>query len=316
MSNKKYMDIEVISFLEEKMLSNTQHYRTDFEIDKKMLYKAANSDRREDKTLLWLSRSNGTLCVKEHEAFIKDTSAHVSWKFYAEQLPDDPIIAYAVELTGEKDGKLLGNVYELDYKAHVKTLLVNSVEPAQFEKTFEDGLVLTVSCDCSSYGFYAPFVKEHGPIIDSFTIPKEKYALSNILSSQRTKRRAMQEAELPVNKKPSLNNLISSAEEKAEKPKLPETTWITVYKDCLGIQDDMDNLTEICVPTKWLLNELKNEGITDFEGWLDEYTADGETEAIARKAFAEKVIIACDDLNIKAPAAEGKSVASKSEPIR
>ena len=46
--------------------------------------------------------------------FLKDTAAHNTWWFYKEQTCDC-VLAYAVELTGRRAGKIKGNLYELDY---------------------------------------------------------------------------------------------------------------------------------------------------------------------------------------------------------
>ena len=289
MANKRYLNVDLIAFLEEKMKTNTKHYQQDFEIDKEFIRKAAISTHKEDKTLLWLSRPNGTLCVKEHDTFVKDTGAHQSWRFYAEQTAD-PIIAFAVELTGEKNKAIYGNAYELDYRAHVAKVASHSVNLQAFEKTFEDGYILQVPPDRSSSGFYAPLVEEHGPVIDSLAIPLDKEELNLVLASQKRNRDALGTAEyLPDSKDPRTDAL--------------DNTWITVYKDTLGIEDDLDNLTEICVPTEWLKKELEAEGETDLDAWLNEYTADN-TEFIARDALTMGTILACDDLNIFLPGEE------------
>lgn len=59
-----------------------------------------------------MSCPSGTHCFRERDVFVKDTAAHNTWRFHKEQTRD-PILAYAVELTGKVDGKLMGNLYEL-----------------------------------------------------------------------------------------------------------------------------------------------------------------------------------------------------------
>ena len=74
----------------------------------------------------------------------------------------------------------------------------------------------------------------------------------------------------------------------------PDTVWICVYKDTLGFRDSDENLTMICLPTRWLKATLKDEGIVGFEPWLETYTAD-ETESIVVKAMHEGVIVDFDE---------------------
>lgn len=79
--------------------------------------------------------------------------------------------------------------------------------------------------------------------------------------------------------------------------RIRNTIWIGVYKDTLGVEDDYDNVTEICVPREWLKNILNSEGI-DLETWRKEYTCD-DTIDIAYKAEAEGVILDCSDYDVK-----------------
>lgn len=81
---------------------------------------------------------------------------------------------------------------------------------------------------------------------------------------------------------------------------ISDKTWISVYKDTLNYYYDIDNLTEILVPTDWLKETLKKEGELDFDAWLAEYTAD-DTDSIAYQAIKEGVIIDCIDSEIPIP---------------
>lgn len=82
--------------------------------------------------------------------------------------------------------------------------------------------------------------------------------------------------------------------------------WICSYKDSLGYLDNMDNVTDILVPKAWLLEKLKGEGETDFEGWYAEYTADS-TDMIARYAVSEGVVLSCADKRISCVLGLGES---------
>ena len=113
----KFENVDIVASLEAIMKQNTGFYQSDFEIDKEIIQKAAASSNREDKTLLWLSRPSGTHCFRERDVFLKDTAPHNTWRFHKEQTRDR-ILAYAVELTGIENGKIKGNLYELDYPQH------------------------------------------------------------------------------------------------------------------------------------------------------------------------------------------------------
>lgn len=88
---------------------------------------------------------------------------------------------------------------------------------------------------------------------------------------------------------------------------------ICVYKDALGynVNDGLyggeDNLTGILVPKAWLWEKVKAEGVADFYVWYyEEYTAD-DTDAIARDAVSEGVILSCEDKRISCVLGLGES---------
>jgi len=113
----KFENVDIVASLEAIMKQNTGFYQSDFEIDKEIIQKAAASSNRDDKMLLWLSRPSGTHCFRERDVFLKDTAPHNTWRFHKEQTRDR-ILAYAIELTGIENGKIKGNLYELDYPQH------------------------------------------------------------------------------------------------------------------------------------------------------------------------------------------------------
>lgn len=115
----KFENVDIIASLDAIMRQNTAFYQSDFEIDKEIIQKAAASPAVWDKRLLWLSRPSGTYCFRERDIFLKDTRQHNTWRFYGEQTRDN-VLAYAVTITGTEDGKIKGDLYELDYREHFK----------------------------------------------------------------------------------------------------------------------------------------------------------------------------------------------------
>ena len=109
----RFENVDVLAALEQLMRQNTAFYRSDFEIDKEIIGRAAASDKAEDRTLLWMSRPSGTHCFRESDVYLQGTRQHNTWKFYGEQTRDR-VLAYAVELTGKVRGVIRGNLYELD----------------------------------------------------------------------------------------------------------------------------------------------------------------------------------------------------------
>ena len=137
---QKFENVDILACLDAVMKQNTGFYQSDFEIDKKIIHEAAASPNREDRLLLWLSRPSGTHCFREHDVFLKDTRPYNTWKFHGEQTRD-PILAYAVELTGIENGKIKGNLYELDYKQHYERVKAKALPADTNALIYEYGRV-------------------------------------------------------------------------------------------------------------------------------------------------------------------------------
>ena len=134
----KFENVDVIASLEAVMKQNTAFYRSDFDIDRRILQEAADRSGDTDRRLLWFSRPSGTCCVRERDVFLKDTRQHNTWRFYGEQTRDT-VLAYLVELTGTERGKIKGNLYELDYPQHFREVAEKSIPADNYTLIYEHG---------------------------------------------------------------------------------------------------------------------------------------------------------------------------------
>lgn len=140
---RKFIDCDVLAVLNEIMRHHTESYREDFDIDKEILTEAAEETDKTDKRFLWMSRPHGTHCLKEKDVYLKDTSAHNTWRYYDKQTRDK-ILAYAVEIDGLNDGVLKGDIYELDYHESANNIGKLAVPIKSVKLTCEDGQEITV----------------------------------------------------------------------------------------------------------------------------------------------------------------------------
>ena len=183
MKLQKFENVDVIASLEAIMKQNTAFYQSDFDIDKQILRKAAVSPIPEDKRLLWFSRPSGTCCFRERDVFLKDTRQHNTWRFYGEQTRDT-ILAYAVELTGTEQGKIKGNLYELDYPQHFREVIEKSISADNYTLLYEHG-ELTKPAGQYFDGNTDP---QLGKFIRFEAQPNDPEALKSLLGEQKKKR--------------------------------------------------------------------------------------------------------------------------------
>ena len=179
----KFESVDVTASLEAIMKQNTAFYQSDFDIDKEIIKRAAESPNAGDKMLLWFSRPSGTCCIKERDAFLKDTREHNTWKFYGEQTRDR-VLAYAVELTGIQDGKITGNLYELDYQQHYKHVTEQALPADNYMLIYEHGEREQPAA--------RPFDASPNPQLGKFerfeAIPNDPEALQSLLREERRSR--------------------------------------------------------------------------------------------------------------------------------
>lgn len=183
MKLQKFENVDVVASLEAIMKQNTAFYQSDFDIDKQILQKAAVSPIPEGKRLLWFSRPSGTCCFRERDVFLKDTRQHNTWQFYGEQT-HDTILAYAVELTGTEQGKIKGNLYELDYPQHFREVIEKSISADNYTLLYEHG-ELTKPAGQYFDGNTDP---QLGKFIRFEAQPNDPEALKSLLGEQKKKR--------------------------------------------------------------------------------------------------------------------------------
>ena len=190
---KKHTNVDIASELQKLVDDHVDSYKEDFDIDKRIIRRAAKSQNPEDKTLMWLCRPRGTHCLSENQVFIQGTRDHNTFCFYAEQTDDD-CIARVIIPKAVKRGKVFGDVFEINYLEEAANVAQNSVAPDHDRLTFEDGFVLDAPCR-SSFGAKMALVSEHGGVQAHRTLPKDAEALAEVLTKQKARRDRLPEAE-------------------------------------------------------------------------------------------------------------------------
>ena len=190
---KKYTDVDIVAELQKLVDSHVDSYKEDFDIDKRIIRRAAESRNPEDKTLMWFCRPHGTHCLNENQVFIQGTRDHNTFRFYAEQTYDE-CIARVIVPKAVKRGKVFGDVFEINYREQAANVAQNSVAPDHDRLTFADGFVLEAPCR-SSFDAAMALIGEHGGVKTHQTLPKDADALVEVLSKQKSRRDRLPETE-------------------------------------------------------------------------------------------------------------------------
>lgn len=72
----------------------------------------------ENRSFCWMSHPSGTWCLKERNVFLQGTYSHALWTHY--DSCNERIKAFRVVVKGEKDGRIMGDIYPLVFDEHLR----------------------------------------------------------------------------------------------------------------------------------------------------------------------------------------------------
>ena len=194
---RKYENVDIVAALGAVVELNTAHYKSDFKYDIQMFKAVARNPDGVNNHLLWLSRPSGTYCFPERDVYIKDTAAFNYWNGSATILGkdtpfdrvivNDRVLPYAVDIKGVEGGRIKGDLYELDYRDHVRDLNRVALPVHTVSARFEDGTSLTLPHAEYNAKFEQLYIR-HGKVTDYRANPANEDALRTVLKVEREQR--------------------------------------------------------------------------------------------------------------------------------
>ena len=194
---RKYEDVDIVAALGAVVELNTANYKSDFKHDIDMFKAAARNPDGENNRFLWLSRPSGTYCQRERDTYIKDTAAFNYWNGCAtilgkdspfdKVIVNDRVMAFAVEVTGIENGRIKGNLYEIDYPEHIRHLNRAALPLHTVTATYKDGTTYTLphaEHDAKRERLY----HQHGQLQTLVPYPENEGALRIVLKVAREQR--------------------------------------------------------------------------------------------------------------------------------
>lgn len=188
MSRAKFSNVDILAFMGNVVQKHTRYYQSDFEIDKEILHRVAETQEQQDKTFIWLCRTHGTGLLLERNVFIKGTSQHNTFNYYIEQ-SSGPVLAFLVEVTSGTQDSVMGNVYVLDYPEHYEHVQAVSLKAETVVMQYEHGC-RSQSADDRISGY--PDM-EYGKLQSIQYQPDSQEELTGLLWSERQERKCFKE---------------------------------------------------------------------------------------------------------------------------
>lgn len=124
---KALIGVDLAETLRSIVKLKVNNYQTDIVYDVLDLSKSKVNDY-----FCFMTRDSGTWLFSQKQVYIKDTQANITWKNYKDQ----DVSTYAIEITDRQDNKVIGNIYEIDYKKTLDDVIKNEKEVEKVEVTF------------------------------------------------------------------------------------------------------------------------------------------------------------------------------------
>ena len=249
---RKYKDVDIVAALGAVVELNTEHYKSDFRYDIEQFKRAAQNPDGENNRLLWLSRQSGTWCYPERDVYIKDTAAFNTWNSYATILGDinsymssvivqDRILAYAVNIKGIENGRIKGDLYEMDYRDHIRQLSRVALPLHTVTAVYKDGATYTLphkEHDDKHMSLYY----QHGQLLTLTPHTEDADALRDVLKDVRDKRDkdaspAVFKVRVQTPKQPSIKEKIAAGKKELAEQRAAAPARATVKSKHNGLGD-------------------------------------------------------------------------------
>ena len=190
----RYMDIDLELCLGKIANKVMIHHKTDWDIDLKILRRAALSDNPEEKRFFWHVCGFGTHLSDERDTYIRDTFDFNAMTDY--RVNDTDMFGYYIEVTGMSDGVIKGNVFDIgDYPEFAKHIRKTAEPLESLTLIYSDqwgvnaGKAVNVSRKEYDNDRHR-LMSESGNVVKKVYHPNDKTRLASFISSERSKRMA------------------------------------------------------------------------------------------------------------------------------
>lgn len=163
--NAYLKNVDVLEALEKIVECNTDFYQSDFRYDRNVLLEAA-VNKEASKNFFWMSRANGVWCFPERDVYVEHTDAYNLWTCYGEN-QEEHVRAFLIKLKEVVDGKVRGDVLELDYQEHLDYICTRALAPTHVK-------VVTEKNDNSYILGYEEYLFEWPLLFEKYGVEKQK----------------------------------------------------------------------------------------------------------------------------------------------
>jgi hypothetical protein len=248
---RKYENVDIVAALGAIVELNTANYKSDFKYDIEQFKAAAINPDGENNRFLWLSRPSGTYCQLERDTYIKDTAAFNYWNGCATILGkdtpfdrvivNDRVMTFAVEVTGIKNGRIMGNLHEVDYPNHIRQLNRVALPLHTITATYKDGTTVTMPHKEHNTQ-HTRLYHQHGQLQTLTPHPQNADSLRIVLTQAREQREsnarpAVFKVRVATPKQPSIKQQLAAGKKQLDAQRAAAPIKTAVKNKNIGLRD-------------------------------------------------------------------------------
>jgi hypothetical protein len=137
---ERFVNVDLRDALRKIAESNTFfHLYNDLDVSFEQMLRAAKISDPSEKSFIWVSYVSGIDCYSEREVFLRDTRSYNGVSYHSSETSPDIILAYAVEVDSVKDGKIMGNIDEINIRDYAAYVRENAIEYGSMRIYLESG---------------------------------------------------------------------------------------------------------------------------------------------------------------------------------
>jgi len=248
---RKFENVDIVAALGAVVELNTANYKSDFKYDIEQFKRATQNPDGENNRFLWLSRPSGTYCQTERDTYIKDTAAFNYWNGCATILGkdtpfdrvivNDRVMTFAVEVTGIENGRIKGNLHEIDYPRHIRELNRVALPLHTVTATYKDGTTVTLPKQ-EHDAAHLRLHHKHGQLQTLISHPRNEDALRVVLKVAREQREqdarpTTFKVRVATPKQPSIKQQLEAGRKQLDTERAAAPKRAAVKSNKIGLED-------------------------------------------------------------------------------
>lgn len=249
---RKFLNVDLEKVLPQIMKQKTAFYQTDLQYALDDMRRGIATDDPSKRNFVVIFRESGVECMNERDMMIAGTRSYNTCQFYDKQ-SREPVLAYSVELLGDGQKGLRGNLYQQDQHRLAKFTERAASPHTDVTLTFSDGAEVRIPVKEDTYETVSGLKYTHGDLLERRNEAEDESRVQSAVYREHERREDMPkgyigphvqrlEAQRIQTEADRLVSKLQSLTEPNASDKIHFTAEVSVYFTPLASQEDINLL--------------------------------------------------------------------------